>query len=76
MIEFFIVLSFYLPNGALVKQTSNSLPTIEACEKLLAYDLKQRVDAHGNATGYCLAAPEKPDWIKDAPQQGPRRSDV
>ncbi len=65
MIVFFIVLSFWLPTGQLVRQTSNEIPTIEACEKLLAYDIKQRVEAHGNATGKCIASPVRPAGLPE-----------
>lgn len=68
MIEFFIVISFWAPNGALVKQTSHSLPTLDICQSMLKVDLPARIEAHGNGTGYCLTTPAKPaalpEWKK------------
>jgi hypothetical protein len=66
MVEFFIVLSFWV-NGSLIKQTSYTIPTMQECEKLLKHDLEQRIKIHGNATGVCVATPQLPEGEKPDP---------
>ncbi len=75
MIEWFIVLSFYAPNGHLQKQvSSNNLHSVEACEQLLKFDIADRMKTFKNVTGTCVAAPVKPSWLPDAQEQPKSKS--
>ena len=70
MVEYFIVLAFYLPNGRLESERTGAIPTRVECERLLPIDLKARMEVWGNATGYCLAAPVKPKGLPEPKRKG------
>lgn len=68
MIEFFIVLAFWV-DGQLIKQTSYSIPTRVECEKLLKFDIEQRIKIHGNGTGACVETPALPEGMRPSPNR-------
>lgn len=63
MIEWFIVLSFYLQeDGSLHSMGGGHFQTKIECNRVLVADIKdrKRKNEFASITGYCLQGPEKP----------------
>lgn len=73
MIEWFIVVALFTPDGASHVTYRQGFPTKERCEAELAVDMRTTFGALPAAKGVCLDFPNRPVGLQQPAQPAPRR---